>query len=228
MMGAVLEFDNVSFGYSNGSRRVDILKNTSISFEKGIFYTILGPSGSGKTTALALAGALDVPQEGRVLFEGQDIRRIGLTRHRKKNVALIFQNYNLINYMTALENVIMAMDLSGSHKGERRQKAMKLLNDLGLTEDEAKRHVLKLSGGQQQRVAIARALASDAEVILADEPTGNLDVDTAREIVAIFKELAHKYNKCVIVVSHSHEVAQESDITFRFEDSGLKRVSELQ
>ncbi|PKM45043.1 MAG: ABC transporter [Firmicutes bacterium HGW-Firmicutes-8] len=225
-MEAILEFDNVTFGYSNGGKRVDILKNASVSFAKGVFYTIVGPSGSGKTTSLALAGALDVPQKGVVLFGGQDIKKIGYTRHRKKNVGLIFQNYNLINYMTALENVTMAMDLSGSYKGERKQRGLQLLKDLGLTEDEAKRNTMKLSGGQQQRVAIARALASDAEVILADEPTGNLDVDTAREIIAVFKELAHVYNKCVIVVSHSHEVAKESDMAYRFADGGLQKVSE--
>jgi len=223
-MGAVLEFDQVTFGYSNGGKRVDILKDASVSFEKGVFYTVVGPSGSGKTTALALAGALDVPQKGRVLFEGKDVRKVGLTRHRRKNVALIFQNYNLINYMTALENVIMAMELSGSYKGERKKQALKLLKDLGLNEDEAKRNVMKLSGGQQQRVAIARALASDAEAILADEPTGNLDLHTAREIIAVFKELAHVYNKCVIVVTHSQEVAGESDAAYRFEDGGLKKA----
>jgi putative ABC transport system ATP-binding protein len=210
-MEAVLEFDNVTFGYSNGGKRVDILKNTSTSFNKGVFYTIVGPSGSGKTTVLALAGALDVPQNGRILFDGQDIKKIGLTRHRRNNVVLIFQNYNLINYMTSMENILMAMELAGAYKGKRKQQALKLLIDLGLTEDEANRNVMKLSGGQQQRVAIARAIASDAEVILADEPTGNLDVVTAKEIVAIFKELAHKYNKCVIVVSHSREVLKVED-----------------
>lgn len=224
-MGAVLEFDNVTFGYSNGGKRVDILKDVSISFEKGVFYTIIGPSGSGKTTSLALAGALDVPHKGRVLFDGKDLKKIGLTRHRRKNIALIFQNYNLINYMTALENVVMAMDLSGSYKGERKQQAMKLLKGLGLGEDEAKRNVMKLSGGQQQRVAIARALASDAGVILADEPTGNLDLHTAREIIAVFKELAHVHNKCVIVVTHSQQVAEDSDAAYRFEEGGLKKVS---
>lgn len=224
-MEAVLEFDNVTFGYSNGSKRVDILKDANISFEKGVFYTIIGPSGSGKTTSLAIAGALDVPQKGRVLFKGKDIKKIGLTRHRRKNVALIFQNYNLINYMTALENVTMAMGLAGSHKGNRKQQALQLLKDLGLSEDESRRNVMRLSGGQQQRVAIARAMASDAEVILADEPTGNLDVGTAREIIALFKELAHVHNKCVVVVSHSQEVAAESDVAYRFTEGCLQIVS---
>jgi putative ABC transport system ATP-binding protein len=221
-MTAVIEFDHVSFGYHNGGKKVDVLKDASVSFNKGVMYTILGPSGSGKTTTLALAGALEVPQSGRVLYKGQDIRTIGLVKHRRKNTAMIFQNYNLINYMSAMENTIMAMDISGSHRGKRREEALRLLKELGLTEDEARRNVLKLSGGQQQRVAIARALASDAEAILADEPTGNLDGDTAREIIDLFKRLAHQYDKCVIVVSHSLEVAGESDVVCRFLDGCLK------
>lgn len=226
-MDTILEFNDVTYRYMNGGKKVNILDKASVSFKKGVFYTILGPSGSGKTTTLALAGALDIPQEGSILFDGKDIRKIGFTRHRKRNVALVFQNYNLINYMTAIENITMAMDISGSHKGERKQQAMKLLTELGLTENEAKRNVMKLSGGQQQRVAIARALASDAEIILADEPTGNLDTGTAGEIIAIFKKLAHDYGKCVIVVSHSQELAAESDVIYRFGNGGLKLDSRL-
>jgi putative ABC transport system ATP-binding protein len=223
-MTSLLKFDNVSYSYSNGGKRIDILKDACVEFDKGKLYTILGPSGSGKTTTLALAGALDLPQSGKVIFNDKDIRKIGLTRHRRKNVSLIFQNYNLINYMTAVENVTMAMEIAGSYKKHRRQEALKLLGNLGLTEDEAKRNVMKLSGGQQQRVAIARALATNTEIILADEPTGNLDSDTAREIISIFQKLAHEYEKCVIVVSHSNEVAQNSDVIYKFENSGLKLV----
>lgn len=224
-MENILEFINVSYGYTNGGRKVDILKDTNIAFEKGKLYTILGPSGSGKTTTLALAGALDVPQKGKVLYKGEDIRKIGLSKHRKKNISLIFQNYNLINYMTALENVVMAMDISHSYKGQQKKQAIKLLTDLGLTEDEIKRNVMKLSGGQQQRVAIARALASNSEVILADEPTGNLDADTSKEIITLFQQLAHVYEKCVIVVSHSLEVADNSDIVYKIEGGGLRLIN---
>lgn len=221
---AILEFEKVNFSYINGGKRVDILKDANIDFHKGVFYAILGPSGSGKTTTLSLAGALDVPQSGRVLYAGKDIRKIGLTKHRKNDVALIFQSYNLINYMTAYENVLMAMEISGSYKGERKQRAMQLLSDLGLTADEAKRNVMQLSGGQQQRVAIARALASNAEVVLADEPTGNLDITTAGEIIGLFKGLAHQYNKCVIVVTHSQQLARSSDVIYHFTQGTLEKV----
>lgn len=220
-MTETIKLENVSYGYINGNKRIDILNNANVSFEKGLMYTILGPSGSGKTTTLALAGGLDSPSKGKVLFENNDIRKIGYTRYRKKNVSFIFQNNNLINYMTALENVVTAMSISGSYKDDRKVEAMEILKNLGLIEDEARRSVMKLSGGQQQRVAIARAIAMNTDAILADEPTGNLDVNTAKEIISIFQELAHKYNKCVIVVSHSHEVAESSDKVFRFENGGL-------
>jgi len=139
----------------------------------------------------------------KILFNGTDIKKLGLTKHRQKNVALIFQNFNLLNYMSAVENVMTAMEISKSCKHDRKKQALNLLADLCLTEDEGCRNVMELSCGQQQRVTIARALVTDADVILADEPTGNLDSKTSGEIIEILKELAHKYNKGVIVVSHS-------------------------
>ncbi len=226
-MKAVLEFKDVDFSYLNAGKQINILKKANLDFHKGNFYTIIGPSGSGKTTLLALAAALDTPASGIIAFNGEDIKKTGLTKHRKNNVALIFQNYNLINYMTALENVIVAMDISGSYKENRKDKAMEFLLKLGLTGDEAVRNVMKLSGGQQQRVAIARALATDAQVILADEPTGNLDAETASEIVEVFKRLAHEYDKCVIVVSHSHDVAEQSDISYSFKKGMLEKIAVL-
>ena len=220
----ILTFENVTFGYKNGPNRVNILENADITFEEGVFYAIVGPSGSGKTTTLSLAGALDTPQSGKILFGREDIKKIGLTRYRRAKVAMIFQNYNLISYMTALENVSMALEISNLERGQRRQRALQLLEDLGLTEDEAKRNVMKLSGGQQQRVAIARALAGEAKVILADEPTGNLDAQTAKEIVSIFKDLAHRHGKCVIVVTHSQIVSAAADKTLMFERGTLKEI----
>ena len=194
-----LELKNVSYAYEKGKA---VLQNVNAELETGKMYAILGPSGSGKTTLLSLLGGLDVPTQGSVLFGGKDITTKGLEHHRRNHISLIFQSYNLIDYMTPVENVRLTAKLD----------AAPILERLGLTRDETQRNVLKLSGGQQQRVAIARALASDAPVILADEPTGNLDADTAEEITAILKESAHAFGKCVVVVTHSGEVAKQADV----------------
>lgn len=196
---SILKICNVKYSY-DGNKMV--LKNISVEFEAGKIYAIVGPSGCGKMTLLSLLGGLDSPCDGQVMFEGEDIEKKGLGWHRKNNVAFIFQSYNLIDYMTPAENVALTSKLP----------PLPVLERLGITKEEAKRNVLKLSGGQQQRVAIARALASDAGVILADEPTGNLDEDTAVEITNILKECAHQTNKCVIVVTHSNDLAKEADV----------------
>ena len=204
-----LELKNVSYAYEKGKA---VLQNVSGSLETGKMYAILGPSGSGKTTLLSLLGGLDVPTQGSVLFDGEDIMAKGLEHHRRNHISLIFQSYNLIDYMTPVENVRLTAKLD----------AAPILERLGLEQDEITRNVLKLSGGQQQRVAIARALASDAPVILADEPTGNLDADTAEEITAILKESAHAFGKCVVVVTHSGEVAKQADVVLEIKRGHLK------
>lgn len=183
-----------------------IFENLNMDFEQGKVYVILGASGSGKTTLLSVLGGLDAPKGGQVLFEGKDIAEMGLTKYRHDCVSFIFQNYNLIEYMNPLENVQLV----------NAQATTEALTQVGLTQDEATRNVLKLSGGQQQRVAIARALASSAPIILADEPTGNLDEDTAHDVTALLVEKAKSMNKCVIIVSHSNEVAAMADVIIRF------------
>ena len=204
-----LELKNVSYAYEKGKA---VLQNVSAELETGKMYAILGPSGSGKTTLLSLLGGLDVPTQGSVLFDGEDIAAKGLEHHRRNHISLIFQSYNLIDYMTPIENVRLTAKLD----------AAPILERMGLEQDEITRNVLKLSGGQQQRVAIARALASDAPVILADEPTGNLDADTAEEITAILKESAHTFGKCVVVVTHSGEVAKQADVVLEIKRGHLK------
>ena len=204
-----LELKNVSYAYEKGKA---VLQNVSAELETGKMYAILGPSGSGKTTLLSLLGGLDVPTQGGVLFDGEDITAKGLEHHRRNHISLIFQSYNLIDYMTPVENVRLTAKLD----------AAPILERLGLEQDEITRNVLKLSGGQQQRVAIARALASNAPVILADEPTGNLDADTAEEITAILKESAHAFGKCVVVVTHSGEVAKQADVVLEIKRGHLK------
>jgi len=205
---SIFKIKDVSYSYEKNR---NVLTSVNAVFETGKIYAILGQSGSGKTTLLSLLGGLDAPQKGEIFFDGKNIAERGLEYHRRNHVSLIFQNYNLIDYMTPVENV----------KLTAKQDVMPMLEKLGLTEEEAKRNVLKLSGGQQQRVAIARTLASDAPVILADEPTGNLDEDTAFEITGVLKDCAHRMNKCVIVVTHSNELAEQADTIFRLKKGKL-------
>jgi len=196
---SVIELKGLTFSYTKDRQ---ILGGINMAFDSGKMYVLFGPSGCGKTTLLSLLGGLDEPTGGAILYNGENIKYIGMENHRRKNVSFVFQNYNLIDYMNAVENVMLTA----------KEHPLPILGRLGLTAEESKRNVLKLSGGQQQRVAIARALASQNPVILADEPTGNLDEDTAKEITAILKETAHSYGRCVIIVSHSRDVADVADV----------------
>lgn len=207
----ILKACNIKYSYNNSRT---ILKNISAEFELGKIYAILGPSGCGKTTLLSLLGGLDTPSEGKILFQGEDIVEKGLAWHRKNNVAFIFQSYNLIDYMTPAENVALTSKLP----------PLPILERVGLTKEESNRNVLKLSGGQQQRVAIARAVASDASVILADEPTGNLDENTALDITSILKKCAHETNKCVIIVTHSNDLVKQVDEVFCLKKGELQKL----
>ena len=203
---SILSLQNISFSYD----KTPVLKDISYEFEKGKMYCIIGKSGAGKTTLLSLLSGLAVPSEGDILYDGKSISKIDKYTFRSKYIGVVFQSFNLITKYTALENVILSMDVSGAKIKNKKQKAFELLDSVGLDEDEACRRVLKLSGGQQQRVAIARALSYDPDIILADEPTGNLDRETQKEIMEIFRGLA-EHGKCVILVSHSPEVAAMCD-----------------
>lgn len=205
---SILALQDIAYSYE-GSRK-KVFEHLSYKFEEGNIYAIVGRSGAGKTTLLSLLSGLDSPTEGTVLFKDKDIRKIDRYKYRSKYVGIIFQSFNLLPHLTAIENVILSMDVSGMKYKNKKEKAMELLNKVGLSEEKAKRRVLKLSGGQQQRVAIARTLSYEPEVILADEPTGNLDKETEDEIVGIFQTLA-KEGKCIIIVTHSQEVAQQAD-----------------
>ena len=211
---SILALNKVNYSYKNGK---SVLSDVSMEFEKGKFYTILGVSGSGKSTLLSLLAGLDEPKSGAVLYNNEDIKIKGYEKHRKNNISLIFQNYNLIDYLTPIENVRLV----------NKKASEDILLQLGLDKSQINRNVMKLSGGQQQRVAIARALASEAPIILADEPTGNLDSDTAGEIIEILKRLAKERNKCVIVVTHSKEVANSADIILELSDKKLRNISKI-
>jgi len=205
----IMQLDHVNFTYASAAKRV--LSNVSYDFEVGTFYAIAGSSGAGKTTMLSLLAGLDAPTQGEVRFDGNDIASTGYTRHRRDQIALVFQNYNLIDYLTPLENLRLVNP----------KASVEDLTRLGIDAAAAKRNVLALSGGQQQRVAIGRALVSSAPVILADEPTGNLDEDTAQGVIEILRDAAHEQNKCVIVVTHSRQLARAADVTLRLEQRKL-------
>ena len=200
---SILALKNISFSYD----KTPVLKDISYEFEKGKMYCIIGKSGAGKTTLLSLLSGLATPSEGEICYDGKSISKIDKYTFRSKYIGVVFQSFNLITKYTAIENVILSMDVAGCKVKNKTKRALELLNSVGLDEDEAKRRVLKLSGGQQQRVAIARALSYNPDIILADEPTGNLDVDTQNEIMNIFRDLANQ-GKCVILVSHSPDVAK--------------------
>ncbi len=206
---SVLSFSDLSYSYD---RKRNVFSNISAEMELGKIYAILGASGCGKTTLLSLLGGLDTAARGKILFNGKDIMESGLENHRRNHVSFIFQSYNLIDYMTPVENVALTSKLP----------AEPVLEKMGLTKEEMKRNVLQLSGGQQQRVAIARALASEAPVILADEPTGNLDEDTAMSIMQILEESVRRMKKCAVIVTHSHEIAKRADVVFHLKRGVLQ------
>ncbi len=224
-MDRIIELKDVEYHFTSGNKKIKILDNVSYEFEQGKIYAIVGPSGSGKTTSLALMGALDIPKAGKILYDGKDIQSMGLTKFRNKHVSIVFQSYNLIPYMTALQNVVTAMEICKVNTKNRKEKATEILMSLGLEKDEINRSINKLSGGQQQRVAIARALSCDVDIVLADEPTGNLDHETAMEIIEIFQKLAHENNKCVVLVTHSNEIANMCDVTLKLNKGKFNQIN---
>lgn len=211
---SLLKLDNICYRYDISSPFV--LKDLCYEFEEGKVYSIVGKSGAGKTTLLSILSSLAAPTSGSIYLKDENVAKIDKYKFRSNYVGVIFQNFNLLPHLTALENVVLSMNISGKKFSDKNKNeiAMELLQKVGLSEDEANRRILKLSGGQQQRVAIARAISYDPDIILADEPTGNLDGETQSEIIEIFKMLANE-GKCIIIVTHSPVVAEESDVVFR-------------
>lgn len=205
---SILQLDHISYSYPGSNTKV--LADLCMDFSLGKFYAIVGASGAGKSTLLSLLAGLDSPTKGAVKFQGKDIAETGYSQHRREQISLVFQNYNLIDYLTPLENLRL-VDKKASWEN---------LAELGLSKEEARRNVLQLSGGQQQRVAIGRALVSPAPIILADEPTGNLDETTAAEVIEILRNAARN-GKCVIVVTHSKQLAAAADITLQLKGRRL-------
>lgn len=210
-MSNILEIKNLSYYYQDGDKQRIIFDNANYKFEEGKFYSIVGESGSGKTTLLILLAGLDEPKEGEVLYKGVNIKDIGYDLYHKNDVQIIFQAYNLLNYLNAYDNIQTAISITNPKRRIDKETLQNYLDRFGINEEKANRKVNKLSGGEQQRVAIARAIASDAKIILADEPTGNLDYETSMSIIKLFKELVDKYGKTVIMVTHNLEIAKITD-----------------
>lgn len=201
----ILSIKNASYRYSDAERDEYAIKDVSYEFECGKVYAIKGRGGSGKTTLLSLISGLEKATSGDIIFDGKNLKDINLDYYRSHDVGIVFQSYNLLPYMTVSENIILSMDASGVKIGDKKKRALKLMKSVGLKENYFDRKVLKISGGEQQRVAIARSLSYNPKMIIADEPTGNLDKQTEKEILDIFKGLASE-GKCVIIVTHSNDV----------------------
>lgn len=210
----ILELENVSYRYSDAAHDDYVFKNLSYTFETGKVYAIKGKSGSGKTTILSLISGLEKCSEGKIIFDGKDLKQMNLDEYRSTHIGIVFQSYNLLPYLTALENITLAMDISKEKITNPKERALELMQKVGLDASYANRKILKLSGGEQQRIAIARSLAYDAKMIVADEPTGNLDKDTESDIIKILKNLAQKDNKCIIIVTHSENVCKQADVVY--------------
>lgn len=210
----ILKLENVGYRYKDAPKDSYVFKGINYEFEEGKMYAIKGKSGSGKTTLLSLITGLEKCTEGQILYDGKTLKKMNLDRYRNTDIGIVFQSYNLLPRLTAIENIIVSMEISKVRVKNKKQKALELMKSVGLSEEHAKRKILKLSGGEQQRIAIARSLSYNPKIIIADEPTGNLDKDTESEILKIFKHLAKDENKCVIIVTHSQNVCNEVDTVY--------------
>lgn len=216
----LLQLKDVSYKYEVST--TNVLNHLNYTFEEGRVYGIMGPSGSGKTTLLSLLAGLDIAGEGSVYIDGDDLSKMDRDRYRAQTIGVVFQGYNLLNNASALENIILSMNISDSKVKDKKSHALNLLKKVGIDEVKAQRKILKLSGGEQQRVGIARALSHDPSIILADEPTGNLDEKTEKEILDLLISLAHDEGKCVIIVSHSKSVRKRMDEVIDLDKGSIK------
>lgn len=210
----ILKLEQVSYRYKDAPKDQYVFQNTNYEFEQGKMYAIKGKSGSGKTTLLSIITGLEKCTEGNVLYDGKNLKKMNLDRYRNTDIGIVFQSYNLLPRLTAMENIILSMDVSKVKVKNKKETALELMKSVGLSEEHAKRKILKLSGGEQQRIAIARSLSYHPKIIIADEPTGNLDKETESEILKIFENLAKKENKCIIIVTHSQNVCDKVDVVY--------------
>lgn len=218
---SILEAKYVHYTYQSKYQKVHAVKGINFTFEEGRFYAIVGKSGCGKTTFLSLLAGLDLPTEGEIVYGGKSTAARNRDRYRRQEISLICQSYNLFPLLTVEENVMYPMQLRGKKEKDAKKTAAEKLTAVGLDESYRKRLPAMLSGGEQQRVAIARALASDAKIILADEPTGNLDTENSKLVFSLLQTLAHEEGYCVIVVTHDMTIADKADEVLRLKDGAL-------
>lgn len=221
---SILELNHISYSYER--KGPVVLQDISYSFEKGKLYAITGRSGAGKSTLLSLISGLALPTEGKILLKGQDITSLNRYEYRSHDIGVIFQSFNLLPKLTALENVLLSMDISGCKYEDKKAHAMELLKKVDIGETEANRRILKLSGGQQQRVAIARALAAKPAILLADEPTGNLDSRTSQDVLSLLRITCQQFHQTMVMITHNEEIAQTADRILRIEDGKLVKGSD--
>lgn len=217
-----LEAKGVSYTYKSKHQQVDAVRNVSFQVASGSFCAIIGKSGSGKSTLLSLMAGLECPRDGQILVNGSDLRTMDADLYRRKQMSLIYQNYNLFPLLTVQENVAYPLILNHISKAQAMKQAAQALEKVGLSESYWKRLPSMLSGGEQQRVAIARTLANQAELILADEPTGNLDAENSAAVVSLLRNLAHQEKKCVVVVTHDLEIAKLADRVFKMQSGQIE------
>ena len=215
----VLSLQDVEYHYANSEKIV--LKKVNADFEKGKLYAIMGRSGAGKSTMLSVLAGLDVASSGKVLYKDTDIRNIDRDKYRAKDIGVIFQAYNLLQNASAAQNITLSMSISDMKIKNKKEKAYEILKQVGIDKESANRKILKLSGGEQQRVGIARAISHNPDIVIADEPTGNLDYETEQMVMQILIDLAHNSEKCVIIVTHSKEVAAYADIVYNLQNGKL-------
>lgn len=220
---SILSIEHLYYSYDNG--RTPVLMDINFEFEKGKSYAIVGKSGAGKTTLLSLMSGLDTASSGKIIYNDKDISKIDKYKYRSHNIGVVFQSFNILPHLTALENVILSMDIAGIKVKDKKQHALEMLAKVNIDESKANRRILKLSGGEQQRVAIARALSYDPDIILADEPTGNLDSETEGDVINILNTLSKVDNKCVIIVTHSPRVSESVDIVYRLQAMNNKNIA---
>ena len=220
---SILKLENVGYRYKDAPKDSYVFKNVNYEFEQGKMYAIKGKSGSGKTTLLSLITGLEKCTDGKVLYDGKDLKKMNLDTYRNTDIGIVFQSYNLLPSLTAIENIILSMDISKVKVNNKKEKALSLMKSVGLSEDQAKRKILKLSGGEQQRVAIARAIAKNPKLLLCDEPTGALDYQTGKSILGLLRSMCDNYGMTVIVITHNSALAPMADQVIHLKNGKVER-----